>query len=77
MIMEAESSRSMRIAIAALAIAVVLHRRRRRKRKNQVVWTREWILRRESQGAFRQLMNKLRLCDVSSYRNRENGCCDI
>ena len=65
-----ESSHSTRIAIAALAIAVVLRRRRRmRKRRNRVVWTREWILRRESQGAFRQLMNELRLCDVSSYRN--------
>ena len=39
------------------------------KRSNRIVWTREWILRRENQGAFRQLMNKLRLCDVSSYQN--------
>ena len=59
----------MRIAIVALAIAVVLHTSRRRKRRNLVVWTRKWILRRESQGAVRQLMNELRLCDVSSYRN--------
>lgn len=54
------------VAAAAIAIAVTI--KRRRKRRNRAVWTREWILRRESQGAFNQLM-ELRLCDVSSYRN--------
>ena len=65
-----ESSHSTRIAIAVLAIALVLRRRHRmRKRKNRVVWMRKWILKQENQGPFRQLMNELRLCDVSSYRN--------
>lgn len=66
------SIRSTRIAAAALVlhVAVVVRRRRkRRKRRNRVVWTREWILRQESQGAFSQLVNELRLCDTSSYRN--------
>ena len=58
-------------AAAAIAIVIALRRirRRRRRRRNRKVWTREWILRRESQGAFSQLMKELSLCDVSSYRN--------
>ena len=43
-------------AASSLVIAVVLRRRcRRRKRRKRRIWTREWILKRESQGAFHQL----------------------
>ena len=64
-------SSSRRIAAAsALVIVLVLRRRRRRqRRRNRRVWTREWILKRETQGAFHQLLNEIQMCDVSSYCN--------
>jgi hypothetical protein len=55
-------------AACAILIAVILQRRRSRRR-NRIHWTREWIRNRESQGAFHQLMQELRILDVSSYRN--------
>ena len=44
-------------------------RRRRRTRHNRRVWTRLWILDHERQGAFDHLMQEIRMCNTSSYRN--------
>ena len=69
--MMADSGRKRAIASCALVIAVVL-RRRQRRRRNRPIWTREWILNREAQGAFHQLMREIRLLDIldtSSYNN--------
>ena len=55
-------------AACAVIIALVLQRRRRRHR-NRRIWTRKWILNRERQGAFNQLMQEIRILDTSSYRN--------
>ena len=55
-------------AACAVIIALVLQRRRRRHR-NRRIWTRKWLLNRERQGAFNQLMQEIRILDTSSYRN--------
>ena len=67
------SSSRIRVTAAAASVLVIAHvlrrRNRRKKRRNRRVWTRQWILNREYQGAFHQLMQEIRLCDTSSYRN--------
>ena len=38
-------------------------------RRNRTVWVCGWILNREDQGAYHQLLQELRLTDGTSYRN--------
>ena len=57
------------VAACGLVVATVLLTRRRQKRRNRRVWVKEWIQGRERQGAFHQLMQELRVLDVSAYRN--------
>ena len=40
-----------------VVIIAIMLRRRRRRRCNRRVWTRQWILDRERQGAFNHLMH--------------------
>ena len=58
-------------AACVMLLAVILKRRRQRRlqRRNRRVWVKQWILNREAQGAFHQLMQELRVLDTSSYRN--------
>ena len=64
---EMASFKKKRLACVAL-IALIL-RCRRRKRRNRILWTREWTRNQEYQGTFHQLLQELRVLDVSSYRN--------
>ena len=63
-----EDDKSQVLSASSILLAVCLKRRKRRRR-NRVTWTREWILKRESQGAFHQLLKELQQLDTSSYRN--------
>ena len=56
------------IAGGSIVVAILL-KRRRRKRRNRIVWVRDWIQKRQRQGAYHQLMQELRYLDASSYRN--------
>lgn len=56
------------LAASSIILAVCLLRRKKRRR-NRVIWTREWIRRREAHGAYHQLLNELQQLDTSSYRN--------
>ena len=58
-----------RTAASAVVVLSIVMRRRRRKRRNRRIWTREWILNRQRQGAFHQLMQEIRMLDTSSYQN--------
>ena len=62
-------SRRKRLSVAYASLVAIILLRKRRRRRNRRVWTREWILNRERQGAFHQLMKEMRMCDTSSYRN--------
>ena len=64
----AEDNSAMVLATCGMAVALLV-RRRRRNRKERKIWVKQWILGRERQGAYHQLMNELRAMDVSSYRN--------
>ena len=56
------------IGACGVVISVVIARRRRRKRDRKV-WVHEWIRERLQQGAYYQLLQELRLSDVSSCCN--------
>lgn len=49
--------------------------RRKKERKKRSIWTREWILRREKQGASDNFLREVRLEDKATYKNhlRLNG----
>ena len=60
------------VACSLLLSAVIKRRHQLKKKRLQRrprVWTKSWILKRFTQGAFNQLLVELRLCDTSSYRN--------
>lgn len=46
----------------------ILSQRRKPKRR-RLVWTRDWIQRREEHGAYHSLLRELRASDPVSYRN--------
>ena len=50
-------------------IVAVLMKKRRRRRRNRTVWTRDWIKKRQQFGAYHQLLQELRLSDVTSYHH--------
>lgn len=54
---------------ACAVIVAILAKRRRRRRRKRTLWTREWIRNRQKFGVYHQLLQELRLTDVSSYRN--------
>lgn len=54
-------------AVAAMAIAMAALKKKRRRRRQ--CWTRQWILRRPSKGAYAMLNEELRLEDPASYKN--------
>ena len=62
-------ARSAKKKLACAVVIAVLLRQRRRRRRNRKQWTRKWIQNRESQGAFHQLLQELRVLDVSNYMN--------
>lgn len=41
----------------------------RKKKKKRSVWVREWILRRESDGAYNRLMSELIIEDPMQFYN--------
>ena len=62
-------ARSAKKKLACAVVIAALLRQRRRRRRNRKQWTRKWIQNRESQGAFHQLLQELRVLDVSNYMN--------
>ena len=55
-----------------LLFLLLLRRRRRRLRAaNRQTWTKRWILRRQTQGTFANLIRKS--CDRTSYRHGYSG----
>ena len=64
------SSKRKRVAVAsAVIIAIVLYTKAAKKETQSTCMTRQWILDRERQGAFNHLMQEIRMCNTSSYRN--------
>nr|XP_022905462.1 uncharacterized protein LOC111417424 isoform X1 [Onthophagus taurus] len=54
---------------AALLVAEYWFRKEERKRKKRKIWVREWIERRNELGAFKSLVNELRIEDSQQFRN--------
>ncbi len=59
---------SLVLAISSVLLVTTL-RKKRKHRRNRVIWTRQWILNRQSHGVFHHLLNELQQLDTSSYRN--------
>ena len=62
----------MDVELACCAVSIfqsVYIRKRRRRTKRRIIWTRDWLLRREELGAFNCLISELRAGDAPSYRN--------
>ena len=55
--------------VGACAVVIVTRLQRRRRIRRHRFWVREWLQRRESYGAYHQLLQELQLMDTSSYRN--------
>ena len=54
-------------AVSAALVVVILERRKRRKRRLRSTREREWLKRR-SKGAYREILEELRLEDAENYR---------
>ena len=48
---------------------ILSQRRRRKPKRRRLVWTHDWIQRREEHGAYHSLLRELRASDPVSYRN--------
>ena len=59
----------------ALAVLLVLQMKAHKRgdshtrKQRRSVWTKAWLLLREEQGAYHNLIQELRLQDIDSYRN--------
>ena len=42
---------------------------KKRKRRKRTVWVKDWLLQRESKGAFNQIFEELRVGDPASFQN--------
>jgi len=51
---------------AAVYVALALNKRRKVKRK---CWVKNWVRRRDRQGAYTQLIHELQLEDAQQFRN--------
>ena len=51
---------------AAVYVALAINKRRKVKRK---CWVKNWVRRRDRQGAYTQLMRELQLEDAQQFRN--------
>ena len=51
---------------AAVCVALAINKRRNVKRK---CWVKNWVRRRDRQGAYTQLICELQLEDAQQYRN--------
>ena len=56
-------------AAALLVVAAAGKIFKKKRRKKRRAWVREWLLRRESNGAYFQLMAELPVSDPKSYKN--------
>ena len=56
------------LSLCATSVVAVILKRRQGKRNKRTIWTREWLKKRTSFGAYYTLMAELRNLDVSSYR---------
>lgn len=56
-----------RIAAAVIVLANLKQRRAKRKPKRKI-WVRDWIAKRNEQGAYNQLMTDLRIGDPDFYK---------
>jgi len=52
--------------VAAVYVALAINKRRKVKRK---CWVKNWVRRRERQGAYTQLIRELQLEDAQQFRN--------
>ena len=57
------------LLIASSILLGKYFKRKRRQRRKRLVWTREWIKKRQALGAYYQLMKELKELDTSSYKN--------
>lgn len=51
-----------------LAIVLVLNNKPERKKRQQKVWMRDWLKARETAGAYRNMLQELRLQDAEKFR---------
>ena len=57
------------IASAAIIISIVMKKKRKRRIKRRTCWSRAWLQRRHTLGAYNQLLQELRQEDPWSFRN--------
>ena len=54
---------------SVLLLAAASKLPKKRKRKKRSVWVRNWLLQRDSNGAYNQIIEELRTHDPSSYKS--------
>jgi len=52
--------------VAAVYVALTINKKRRVKRK---CWVKNWVRRRDQQGAYTQLISELQLGDAQQFKN--------
>ena len=63
-------NRGEEVAVCAILVAtsaVVISQRKQKRRR--MVWTKEWVIKREEKGAYNMLLEELRMKDADSYRH--------
>ena len=58
-----------RIVVSVIALALLRKQSRKASRGKRRIWMKEWLKKRNAQGAYHQLMKELSTIDVSGYRN--------
>lgn len=54
---------------ACCALIAIAIKRKKQRRRNRTIWTRDWIVNRRNRGAYHQLLQELRLTDLTSYHH--------
>lgn len=57
------------VSSSILLLAAASKCLKKRKRRKRTVWVKDWLLQRESKGAFNQIFEELRVGDPASFQN--------
>ena len=57
------------VSSSILLLAAASKHFKTRKRRKRTVWVKDWLLQRESKGAFNQIFVELRMGDPTSFQN--------
>ena len=57
------------VSSSILLLAATLKCFKKRKRRKRIIWVKDWLLQRESKGAFNQIFEELHVGDPASFQN--------